>query len=369
MNRDRFEYQVPAAMAFLVGRVASALLLGGGVRRTRSTMASSAVSAAVEDMQILARSSPPFRCIETASCAQTFLDAHDAFLFDCDGVLWRGDDLLPNTIEALQHLDRLGKRSVFVTNNAAKSRAAYAARFAKLGLKVSEEQVVPSSFVAARWLARCKPDVTRAFVIGSSGLVEELREAGIEVLTASDFVGGSFADNEASGALTELAMRVAQEPSVGAVVVGHDTSFDFRALCLASLFLERSDVCFLATNPDAYDMVAGHRMPGNGCFVAAVATAAGRPPDAVCGKPNQDLADYLLAAFSLDPARTCMIGDRLDTDIALGHAMGASSLLVLTGVASSDEVLRASGTDGRASTVPTHAISHVGRLVELIERT
>ena len=56
-------------------------------------------------------------------------------------------------------------------------------------------------------------------------------------------------------------------------------------------------------------MVAGHRMPGNGCFVAAVATAAGRPPDAVCGKPAGDLAEYLRAEYALDPKRTCMVGD------------------------------------------------------------
>ena len=52
-------------------------------------------------------------------------------------------------------LERPGKTCVFVTNNAAKSRAAYVKRFAGLGLEhVTLDQVVPSSFVAARWLAR-----------------------------------------------------------------------------------------------------------------------------------------------------------------------------------------------------------------------
>ena len=77
---------------------------------------------------------------------------------------------------------------------------------------------------------------------------------------------------------------VDNQPSVGAVVVGHDTQFNFKSLCLASLFLERP-VSYVATNPDAFDVVSSHRMPGNGCFVAAVSCAAGRPPDAICGKP------------------------------------------------------------------------------------
>ena len=88
-----------------------------------------------------------------------------------------------------------------------------------------------------------------------------------------------------------------------------------------------------------------------------------------------ELAEYLLAAYSLDPKRTCMIGDRVDTDIALGHAMGASSLLVLTGVATAEDLLPQLSPDapcslGRAQgdepTLPTHAISHVGRLLELL---
>jgi ribonucleotide monophosphatase NagD (HAD superfamily) len=92
--------------------------------------------------------------ITTPEQARTFLDDHDVFLFDCDGVLWRGGDgLLPGTMQTLDLLNSMGKHIIYVTNNAAKSRAAYAKRFASLGLKVTKEQVVPSSFVAARWLA------------------------------------------------------------------------------------------------------------------------------------------------------------------------------------------------------------------------
>lgn len=278
-------------------------------------------------------------------------------------------------METLDLLESLGKQCVFVTNNAAKSRVAYAKRFAKLGLeRVTVEQVVPSSFVAARWLARAKPEVSDAFVIGADGLVEEMRDAGLNVLTARDFAfpGADPASNEATTSLALLAKAVDDAPAVGAVVVGHDTSFNFKSLCLASLFLEREGMAFIATNPDAYDVVAGRRMPGNGCFVAAVATVAGRPPDAVCGKPAPDLADYLVSAYNLDPARTVMVGDRLDTDIALAHAMGASSLVVLTGVTSADELLTELAPEapcraGRAGSVPlpTHAISHVGLLREL----
>lgn len=117
------------------------------------------VVAAVEGCSLVAAATPPFVVIQTPAQAVSFLADHDAFLFDCDGVLWRGEDgLLPKTVETLDLLERLGKTCVFVTNNAAKSRAAYVKRFAGLGLeRVTLEQVVPSSFVAARWLAKNRP--------------------------------------------------------------------------------------------------------------------------------------------------------------------------------------------------------------------
>ena len=315
-----------------------------------------------------------FEAIHTPEQARAFLTQHESFLFDCDGVLWRGDQLLPGAAETLQMLRRHGKRTVFVTNNATKSRAAFRAKFEKFGLgEVDIEHLVPSSYVAARWLARSRPKLTHAFVIGAEGLCAELRDVGLQVLTASDFVvpGSEPSCNDASSALAALARAVDEWASVGAVVVGHDPAFDFRSLCLASLFLEREGVAFVATNADAYDVVADRRMPGNGCLVAAVATAAGRPPDAVCGKPAAELASYLVSAFSLDPARTCVVGDRLDTDIALAHAMGASSLLVLTGVATAGDLLRAAGSGETAGAdavaAPTHATSHVAQLLLLCE--
>ena len=351
-------------------------ILASAPRRARCRMLhAEAINNARLGIHNLGETQHPYKIIESAAEAQSFVESHDAFLFDCDGVLWRGDDgLLPDTIETLNMLESSGKRCVFVTNNAAKSRAEYATKFAKLGLDVTVEQVVPSSFVAARWLARTRSDVTDAFVIGADGLVAEMRDAGINVLTAHDFdmPGADPADNEASASLALLAQAVDNAASVGAVVVGHDTSFNFKSLCLASLFLERPGVTFVATNPDAYDVVVNRRMPGNGCFVAAVATVAGRQPDAVCGKPAQDLADYLVDAYSLDPTRTVMVGDRLDTDIALAHAMGASSLAVLTGVASADDLVwdqsrrRIWPMNSDGTPLPTHAVSHIGRLRELL---
>lgn len=316
--------------------------------------AASVVAAAREQAALLVKSPKPlpFSLVVEADAASALLREHDTFILDCDGVLWSGSlGLLPGALEAHELLKRLGKRCIFVTNNSARSRAEYATKFAALGLDVTPEQIVPASFVAARWLARNAPGVRTAYVIGEAGVEAELRAAGIEPIRA-----------DTSSPFDERAFALASpDRRVGAVVVGADHGFTFGALAGAALCLHRLPGClFIATNTDAFDVVGGNRLPGAGGLVAAVAAATGRRPDAVCGKPSADLARYLIQEFDLDPHRTVVVGDRLDTDVALAAEMGASSLLVLTGVACAQDAQRQ--RQGSA-TCPTAVASHLGALL------
>lgn len=72
--------------------------------------------------------------VDDGDAIQALLDRYDNFLFDCDGVLWRGSELLPDADKALDLLRSLGKRVFFVTNNSSKSRAQYLDKFKKLGI-------------------------------------------------------------------------------------------------------------------------------------------------------------------------------------------------------------------------------------------
>lgn len=294
------------------------------------------------------------KLVQDSATAQSILDDNDTFIFDCDGVLWSGAlGLLPGVAATLARLAALGKRLLYVTNNSTKSRAAYAAKFQSLGLDVTADQIVPASQVAANWIKKTRPNMQAAYVIGSAGVEEELRAVGIEVVRSD-----AQPFDEAAFAVAEPDQRI------GAVIVGSDPNFSFSALAMASLCLERIEgSLFVATNDDAFDLVGGRRLPGNGCQVAALQAACGRPPDAVCGKPSADLAEYLLSSFALDPARTIVVGDRCDTDIALAHAMKASSLLVLTGVATAADAAQA--TRGQPG-CPSAVVSHLAAVLEFI---
>ncbi len=282
-------------------------------------------------------------------------DAYDAFFFDCDGVLWRGAELLPGSARTLARLRAHGKRLFFVTNNSSKSRAQYLDKFTKLGVPVQVEEIVPSSWAAAAYLAAAHPEVRKAFVIGSQGLVDELALVGI----AS--VGGADPAYATKVFTSEADFFAAQaDPDVGAVVCGWDLSFNYAKLCLASLHLQKNPgAVFVATNKDAFDKLEDRNVPGNGCALAAVECSVGRSALTV-GKPSRWLMEYLLTTHALDPRRTVVVGDRLDTDIQLGVVGGADTVLVGTGCTATVAALTDWARDG--GTLPTYLLSHVGAL-------
>ncbi|KAL5157807.1 Phosphoglycolate phosphatase 2 [Glycine soja] len=142
------------------------------------------------------------------NCRDLF-DSLEAFLFDCDGVIWKGDELIDGVPQTLEMLRAKGKKLVFVTNNSLKSRSQYAEKFRSLGISVSQDEIFSSSFAAAMYLkvnnfpSQCFfivfPDFNmsspyiqlcdisgigallnvQVYVIGGEGILEELRLAGI----------------------------------------------------------------------------------------------------------------------------------------------------------------------------------------------
>ncbi|CAK9168000.1 unnamed protein product [Ilex paraguariensis] len=120
------------------------------------------------------------------------IDSVETFIFDCDGVIWKGDKLIDGVPETLDMLRSKGKRLVFVTNNSTKSRKQYGKKFETLGLNVSEEEIFASSFAAAAYLKSINfPKDKKVYVIGEDGILKELELAGIPYLgglaTARDF--------------------------------------------------------------------------------------------------------------------------------------------------------------------------------------
>lgn len=237
-------------------------------------------------------------------------ELYDAFLFDLDGVLCRGDEPIPGAAEAVAGLRGSGKGVAFVTNNSARTPAMVADRLRGVGVSADPSEVETSALTTAELLGERR--VRRVFVIGEAGIREALAERGIDVL-----------DGEPS--------------AVDAVVVGWDRRVDYPRLRRASLLIQHG-ASFIATNADASYPAPEGRWPGAGALVAAIETTTGVRAEVV-GKPQPPILRSALRRAG--GGRPLVIGDRLDTDIAGANALGWDSLLVLTGIAGREDLASA----------------------------
>ncbi|KAL5699951.1 hypothetical protein ACHQM5_025465 [Ranunculus cassubicifolius] len=264
----------------------------------------------------------------SAENVTSLFDSVEAFLFDCDGVIWKGDTLIQGVPETLEMLRSNGKKIVFVTNNSQKSRKQYATKFLNLGLTVTEDEIFSSSFAAAMYLKiNDFPLEKKVYVIGGEGILEELELAGYTGLGGPED-GKKVVELEANTLFQH-------DKSVGAVVVGLDPYINYYKLQYGTLCIRENPGClFIATNRDAVGhMTDLQEWPGAGCMVAALCGSTQKEPTVV-GKPSTFMMDFLLKKFQVSTSKMCMVGDRLDTDIIFGQNAGCKTLLVLSGVTS-----------------------------------
>ncbi|MEM4500690.1 MAG: phosphoglycolate/pyridoxal phosphate family phosphatase [Thermofilaceae archaeon] len=232
----------------------------------------------------------------------------EGFILDCDGVLWRGDKPIAGAREAVKALKAAGKVVVFVTNNASLSRNGYLEKMRRMGFDVSLGDIYCSSYVTARVLRRIR--VSRVYVVGEEGLVEELEREGIELTDPQH---------------------------AECLVVGIDRHLTYQKLADALKCLNHGAL-FVATNEDPTLPVEDGVLPGAGAIVAALERASGRKPDVVIGKPSSTMFEMVLEEKRLDPSKTLVVGDRIDTDIAGAKRLGIAAALVLSGSTTLDEL-------------------------------
>jgi ribonucleotide monophosphatase NagD (HAD superfamily) len=73
-------------------------------------------------------------------------------------------------------------------------------------------------------------------------------------------------------------------------------------------------------------------------MLAALEACTGARAEAVVGKPSEHMAGELLRRLGVPAADAVVVGDRLSTDVALGRALGMTSVLVLSGATGDGEL-------------------------------
>lgn len=243
-------------------------------------------------------------------------------LVDLDGVVYRGSEPVPGIADVLNRRVAAGDRVIYVTNNSRSHRDEYETRLREMGVPLGaagDQNIVTAARAAAVMLAESDPSPRLAMVLGGPGLARELRDVGIRVVAPTE-------------------RGLAQAPD--ALVVGVDFSLSYERLSIAATAVRRG-ARFVATNRDPMYPTAEGLNAGAGAIVAAVAVAAGREPDLVVGKPEPRLFQTAAELAGIPHEDAIVIGDNLITDIRAAIAIGARSILMLTGVTDDDELARA----------------------------
>ncbi|MGB9630808.1 MAG: HAD-IIA family hydrolase [Candidatus Methanodesulfokora sp.] len=236
---------------------------------------------------------------------------YDAYFIDMDGVIWVGNRIIGDAVKAINILHEKGK-VLFLTNNSTKSRSSYVRALLNAGISwASEEHVVSSGYATALYLRR-HYGKGKAYVVGESGLIEELISQGFEIASSEDCW-----------------------KKVDFVVVGMDRKFSYEKLWSAMTAV-RNGAIYVATNIDPTFPTEKGLAPGAGAMTAAISTGAGRGPDVIIGKPSRIIFDVAMEIAGTSNA--LVIGDRLDTDVKGAKSAGLKSLLVLTGVTKPDDL-------------------------------
>ena len=267
------------------------------------------------------------------TASSKLLSKIDCFIFDCDGVIWKGDSVIAGVPDVLEKLRKLGKKIFFVTNNSTKSRKGYLKKFESLGLKVEAEEIFSSSFAAAAYLEQNPlPVGKKVYIIGQEGIGEEL-----DLLKIPHFGGPADA-----GKVIKLGpgVKVEHDHDVAAVVVGFDQNINYYKIQYAQLCINENPGCkFIATNLDAVTHLTDEQeWAGNGAMVGAIKGCTGQEP-IVVGKPGPLMVDYIVDKYKYERAKICMVGDRLDTDVLFGTDNGLETCLTLSGVTSEAKLL------------------------------
>lgn len=259
-------------------------------------------------------------------------DLYEGYIFDLDGTIYLGDDLLPGAERLILKLRELEKRVIFLSNNPTKDPEMYVEKLTKLGLETPEDEIVNTVVTMTQWLLQNHPDAT-VFPISEEPLKNSLREAGI---------------------------KMSEEPEeIDIVIASYDRNFEYRKLQIAFdaiWFYERARL--VTTNPDRYCPFPGGRgEPDAAAIVGAIEGCTGAKCEVNVGKPDPIMLETIMGVVGLEVEECVMSGDRLYTEIKMANDAGMPSAVVLTGETNAEDL------DGEAAALPDYTLERIDQLI------
>ncbi len=229
----------------------------------------------------------------------------NVYIFDLDGVIYRGLEPLPKAVETVKKLQFYGKEVWFLTNNSSSSRKEFVEKLSLMNISTTEERIISSGYATKLYLEKKVKSHEKLFIIGGEGLFDELKE--FDVITYNSAITPNY------------------------VIVGLDRSLTYEKLEKAHISIYKG-AKFIATNRDSnFPAENDLLLPGAGSIVCALEKSTGKRA-LVIGKPQSRMIDLIIEKNNYKRDEVLLVGDRVETDILCGKRANVKTALVLTGV-------------------------------------
>lgn len=234
------------------------------------------------------------------------------FLFDIDGTIAVGNDLLEGTRELLDYIASVGGKAYYITNNSTKSNADYVTKFKEsFHLETTEDLFITSGYMTLQFLLKNYVK-DKIFVLGTTSFIQELRKNGLHIVETA-------------------------EEDIACVVVAYDSELNYNKLVETCKVLSTTDVPFYGTNPDLCCPIDFGFIPDCGSICEMITHSTDKVPTYL-GKPSPDVVRLCQEASGFTDEETLVVGDRLYTDIACGINACVDTCVVFTGEATAEDL-------------------------------
>lgn len=231
------------------------------------------------------------------------------FLLDMDGTIYLDDNLFEGTEDFLNYIKSIGGKYMFLTNNSSKSVEKYVEKLTRLGIKSEEKDFLTSTNATVLYLQqRC---FNKIYAFGTDSFKEQLADAGLNITD-----------------------RV--EDGIDCLCMGFDTSLTFQKLEDACILLGKN-IEYIATNPDLVCPTVYGYVPDCGSISEILYNATKRRPKFI-GKPQPEMINLAVLYSGFTKEEAVIFGDRLYTDIASGFNAGITTVFVLSGEGTMQDV-------------------------------
>ena len=229
------------------------------------------------------------------------------FLFDMDGTLYLGNQLFEGVSQLFETLIKRDKKFLLLTNNSSKDKNLYQKKWKGFGIDMPLQKILTSGEATFAYL-KAETIVKSVFVLGTESLKKEALDSGFSL----------------------------NDINPDAVVLGYDTSLAYENLVKACLLLQKNKLYF-ATHPDINCPSELGPLPDCGAMIEMIHASTGRRPK-ILGKPNKEMVDAALQRINGKSSNTAIVGDRLYTDMEMGYRANLTTILVLSGEATLDDL-------------------------------